>query len=278
MTFEPDAAKDKNKITGREQPGPDDQRPHTPLPSSEHHGPKAANDTNGQNKHWLEYATAGFALIAALGSISAAVVGFWQWGIMNGQLFEMRRSSNDNEALQRAELTLSHVEANYYGERSEGHLIWHLRPVWENTGSTTAEHLTIFVHHAGLSPSDKYEFPDFSKVHPISSFLAAHKTVLGYEHQIQGEYLNTVAGGKFQIYITGIASYDDIFQVRHVTMTCVSLVSIPKIDFTAETGAQNISADVRQCGEYNCEDEQCLKYRTLPGIPDGVFPIGRLSK
>ena len=41
-------------------------------------------------KHWLDYMTAGFALVAAIGSISAAFVGLLQWSVMSGQLESMR--------------------------------------------------------------------------------------------------------------------------------------------------------------------------------------------
>jgi hypothetical protein len=43
-----------------------------------------------ERKHWLEYATGGFALVAAIGSVSAALVGYWQWGVLSGQLSAMR--------------------------------------------------------------------------------------------------------------------------------------------------------------------------------------------
>jgi hypothetical protein len=46
--------------------------------------------SNTFNKHWLDYATAVFALIAAGGSISSVVVGWWQWDILRVQLQAMQ--------------------------------------------------------------------------------------------------------------------------------------------------------------------------------------------
>ena len=56
------------------------------APPSKHH--QRGTNGNGANtdqdrKHWLEYATAAFAFVAALGSISAVIVGDWQWSAMN---------------------------------------------------------------------------------------------------------------------------------------------------------------------------------------------------
>lgn len=45
---------------------------------------------DGERKHWLEYATGAFALVAAIGSVSAALVGYWQWNVLSGQLSVMR--------------------------------------------------------------------------------------------------------------------------------------------------------------------------------------------
>ena len=61
--------------------------------SCDYQTPKADSDNDARgksSKHWLEYATASFALVAALGSISSGVVGYWQWSVMSGQLAVMQ--------------------------------------------------------------------------------------------------------------------------------------------------------------------------------------------
>jgi hypothetical protein len=52
---------------------------------------KADGDSN--RKHWLEYATAGFALIAALGGISSVIVGLIQYGVYTRQA-QIMKSQN----------------------------------------------------------------------------------------------------------------------------------------------------------------------------------------
>ena len=42
-----------------------------------------------RGRHWLDFVTAGFAFLAALGSISAAAVGFFQWDVYRRQLAVM---------------------------------------------------------------------------------------------------------------------------------------------------------------------------------------------
>jgi hypothetical protein len=102
MKSEIDATKNGNNVAEHNQRSARDPHDESSISSKEHHGPNASSDGRNiskENKDWLEYATAGFALIAALGSISAAAVGYWQWGVMNGQLTQMQESSQQTEAL-----------------------------------------------------------------------------------------------------------------------------------------------------------------------------------
>ncbi len=68
----------------------------SPPPTDETRNPKRTvgnPEIEKADKHWLDYTTAGFAFIAAFGSICAVVVGDWQWDAMNHQLGVMREQS-----------------------------------------------------------------------------------------------------------------------------------------------------------------------------------------
>jgi hypothetical protein len=98
---------DGNNISGYSQSGSQNPNSQPPAASEEHHCPKPGYETpkpKKANKHWLEYVTAGFALVAALGSISAAVIGCWQWSVMKGQLDVMR---DQNRPWIRAQITFA---------------------------------------------------------------------------------------------------------------------------------------------------------------------------
>jgi hypothetical protein len=58
--------------------------PATPLPA-----PPPAVPIRPE-KHFLDYAAAIFAFVAAIGAISSVVVGYWQWDVYSGQLSVMR--------------------------------------------------------------------------------------------------------------------------------------------------------------------------------------------
>jgi hypothetical protein len=95
-------------------------------------------------KHWLEYATAAFALVAAIGSISAGVVGYFQWSVMGGQLSEMKAQRLLTIAQLRANLRRERPTMHPIGDKgqwiSPGEIIagWEINPAWTNAGSTDA--------------------------------------------------------------------------------------------------------------------------------------------
>jgi hypothetical protein len=63
--------------------------------SGDHCQPNSHYDTDKKDnrKHWLEYATAGFALIAAVGAISSVIVGLIQYGVYTRQA-QIMKSQN----------------------------------------------------------------------------------------------------------------------------------------------------------------------------------------
>ncbi len=82
------SAQDGGGPSEDEKPGPGESHPGDATAIAEHQEPNT--NSNGENpraekRHWLDYATAVFALVAALGSISAVVVGVLQWIVMGGQ-------------------------------------------------------------------------------------------------------------------------------------------------------------------------------------------------
>lgn len=99
------------------------------LRSEQQHQPETnvqPANTVHDRKHWLEYATAAFALVAALGSISAVIVGYWQWSAM----------SDSNVASTRAWLTPT--GAYFDGEPKSGFNV-RLKITYENIGKEAAD-------------------------------------------------------------------------------------------------------------------------------------------
>jgi hypothetical protein len=93
MTNETDPAKNIETGAHQQQGNAAAPRAEAATVRHENHNPHLGGHTGNSNqgsKHWLEYLTASFAFVAALGSVSAVVVGYWQWDSMNGQLDVMR--------------------------------------------------------------------------------------------------------------------------------------------------------------------------------------------
>ena len=80
-----------------------DKGPDAGSLSNKHHTLTASVDRNAKGNghmHWLEYATAAFAFVAAIGSASSVVVGYWQWSTMRGQLIAMQSDQRHTSRLQ----------------------------------------------------------------------------------------------------------------------------------------------------------------------------------
>lgn len=88
----PDAAKDVRSPTQRKEDGGERATPEAAPPSSEVHAPQSKqNKSRQQDKHWLDYAVAAFALIAALGGVAAAVfTGIQAWVARDTEISQLR--------------------------------------------------------------------------------------------------------------------------------------------------------------------------------------------
>src|SRR5579863_1266274 len=110
MTTQPDPAEEINESASKNQGDASAPSAEAVLARREEDHPEPAANNGGANqgrKHWLEYATAGFAFVAALGSISAVIVGYWQWGIMQEGNSINRESFG---SVQRAFVTFQEIE------------------------------------------------------------------------------------------------------------------------------------------------------------------------
>jgi hypothetical protein len=116
MTAEPNSSEEIGESAANDQSDANFPRIEAAPTSDEEDQPEAAphrGDANQDKKHWLEYATAGFALVAALGSISAVIVGYWQWGIMDKQASIAATQNNISIESQRALFVLKDLRFAY---------------------------------------------------------------------------------------------------------------------------------------------------------------------
>jgi hypothetical protein len=120
--------------------------------------PISKADSEKTQKHWLEYATAGFAFLAAIGSISSVVVSSWQWGAMRAQLTVMKENNNVIRASQEAFVNFKRIDI-----KSDGKTPDEVRPLLENTGGGAAIQVrygTECVPHA--NNVEKVQIPRFN--------------------------------------------------------------------------------------------------------------------
>ena len=94
-----------------------------------------------------------------------------------------------------------------------------------------------------------------------SNFIMLPKATLpNFIMSTSGADLNRVRDGKSIFYIFGFARYRDAFGKRHLTLAC-SRVYASRVDYT-KPGATGVGG--LQCGEYNCADNDCLRYKASP--------------
>ncbi|SEN84918.1 hypothetical protein [Bradyrhizobium sp. OK095] len=141
--------------------------------------------------------------------------------------------------------------------------------LWENSGNTETHDLqiggTLLQVPVGSHPIP----PLWSPSGDSSSYVLLPKATLpNFSLQIPGVEINKIRNGNLWIYIFGFAKYTDAFQKRHLTLGCFRLYA-SQVDYT-KAGATGVGG--LQCGEYNCADEECLRYKS------GAFAVPNLTK
>jgi hypothetical protein len=92
---------------------------------------RGSHDGYAGGKHWLEYLTAFFALVAALGSVSAVIVGAWQW------------SSMDESNIANTRAWISPTGARFDGDPKAGSNV-RVKIAYENVGKEAASDVVGF--------------------------------------------------------------------------------------------------------------------------------------
>jgi len=77
---------------------------------------------------------------------------------------------------------------------------------------------------------------------------------------IKGKQANEVRDKKGFMFVRPFALYKDAFGERHLTLACFMLRA-EDVDYTKAGGVGITGA---QCAEYNCADNDCLRYKRGP--------------
>jgi hypothetical protein len=180
-------------------------------------------------------------------------------------------------------------------------MLWEVNVNWENTGSTAPRELTLYTEWhvengtdakpamtVAAPPSHELEASGamwVSKYHftPITPAIGnwpkpPHQTTLG-PHQIRIGDQSTLSAGSMKrlqsgaalAAIIGIASYQDAFGKKRVTIFCQHFI-VPDIDYDNGEPDKPHTANGPDCQDYNCTDDDCSKYKGATWLPADVIP------
>jgi hypothetical protein len=195
-------------------------------------------------KHWLDYATAVFAFVAAVAACVAA-----------GMASHQNSIASDSERRQlRAYVSMVAISLEA-GRHNGGEMVWNTEAVWRNSGATPARGLQVFSNIAATyakGPTLSTSGPE-----PILD-LAPHD-----EAFIWG---SSVPTSKIQSFVArGVAVYRDAFGHDRVTLACrTANLFDPEVLNTVKAG-DKVTLNSRPCGADSCADEDCKAFRDKIG-------------
>jgi hypothetical protein len=201
--------------------------------------------TQGSGRHWLDYATAGLAMVAAIAAAAAAGLSAWQGSI-----------SSDTERRQlRAYVDMNRIVIDAVSRQSDGEISWMTEAVWRNSGATPTRGLKIF-----SDVGAKY-----SKG-PMMSFGDTPSLALGPGDE---EFVIGALGvptSRIQSFVAkGIAVYRDAFGHDRVTMACRTANLFDPETLKDAKAGDTFTLHSRPCGVDSCADEDCAAYREQIG-------------
>jgi hypothetical protein len=201
---------------------------------------------NPEHKHWLDYATAAFALIAAAGGFAAAIFAGWQAWV-----------ARDTEIVSSRAFVISNAfQYITYQEPSDTGRTWLAFPLIENTGNTQTRNLTTFTQGTIGSPTD-FPWNDPAKQRP-----RAHR-LIGPKGSAIAQKLGADPAGFNQLQMgprlgaAGIIRYRDIFGGWHLTEYCYVAQPVTHLNFQTFPANQPIRAEGQLCEDHNCADDEC---------------------
>jgi hypothetical protein len=198
----------------------------------------------GAGRHWLDYATAGLAMVAAIAAAAAAGFSAWQASI-----------TRDSEKRQlRAYVDMNRIVIDAVSRQPDGEIGWVVEAVWRNSGATPTRGLKVFSNvGAAYAKGPKLSLTD-------TPSLALGP---GDEEFVFG---GSVPTNQVQSFIArGIAIYRDAFGHDRVTMACrTANLFDPETLKDAKVG-ETVTLHSRPCGVDNCADEDCAEYRDQIG-------------
>jgi hypothetical protein len=228
-----------NRRTGKRKRGMANQEPHSPKhtsnpteqeesgayrPSSqatafsrEVHAPKAdtkRSEPHQKDKHWLEYATGGFAFIAATGAIAAAVFAGWQaWIAQDAEVRQLR-----------AYVHITPGTISVTGNTTIGPFDVTVRPGVKIFGQTPAGSVVVLWNPAVAKwPMGE----DFAFDYLKTKFQSTSSQAPGEERPIDAKTktitaddMRAINAGTSKFYAYGTIFYSDIFRKPHYTNFC----------------------------------------------------------
>jgi hypothetical protein len=133
--------------------------------------------------------------------------------------------------------------------------------VWENSGSTPANAVTIHVsHHFSPTPlPQNFDYPDYwdQGVPHVSTptYIPPKGSTASDMMSLSKEEIMGILGGRLRYYIWGWARYRDVFPStpRHLTEFCYEVEVVP-LD---SNHSQPAGIRLENCKQHNCSDEEC---------------------
>jgi hypothetical protein len=134
--------------------------------------------------------------------------------------------------------------------------VWHIGPVWENTGNSTARRLMTSsdCKPGALGDNEIFDYAAASqRPHFFNKIFAPHQPAVGRTCQKTAYELADIQKNNKQITIWGSAEYKDIYGARHKTRFCsqLQIFSDPRV---ANNNPVHV---VNDCKYGNCDDEDC---------------------
>lgn len=172
-----------------------------------------AEAATASNKHWLEYATSFFALIAALAAIAAASFGFWQAWV-----------ANDTEVRQlRAYVHITPGKFSGTGSLN-GPLDIALQPGIKVFGQTPAGQVVVpwalDVNQWPMTDNFQFAYMKSEMQSTSSQAPGEERPIDAKTRTISREEMAAIAAGTKRLYAYGTIVYRDVFGVSRYTHFC----------------------------------------------------------
>lgn len=249
-------------------------------PSGEQRQPESDHDqhTRQGGTHWLEYLTAFFAFVAAAGSVSAVIVGYWQWSAMTQSNAINREAFT---SVQRAFVTVASFDtpirlSEVPGKPTEQFKTWWFIPNVKNSGNTPTKNMKYSIGATcpaeltwgmagGMSVACDFTRDDLldpvdvfkrnPKQEPFAAILGPQSSIELGGVGINENSLRAIMKG-FKMYVFGLIYYNDIFPetAKHVTKFCYQIGAN-----LSDKG--EIVSSFGFCAHWNCADDECADDR-----------------